>query len=44
MVPACNKVSSSSGVFFMATVTEHAGKIPMFLYFVLFITRILGDY
>ena len=31
MVPACNNVSSSSRVFFMAKVKEHAGKIPIFL-------------
>jgi hypothetical protein len=31
LVPDSNKVSSSSRVFFMATVTEHAGKIPIFL-------------
>jgi hypothetical protein len=31
MVPACNKVSSSSRGFFMAKVTAHAGKIPVYL-------------
>jgi hypothetical protein len=31
MVPACNKVSSSSRDFFMAKVKEHAGKISIFL-------------
>jgi hypothetical protein len=44
MVPSFNKVSSSSRGFFLANVTAHAGKIAVFLLFILFITRLLGDY
>jgi hypothetical protein len=34
IVPACNKAASSSRIFFMAKVTEHAGKSDMSRYFI----------
>jgi hypothetical protein len=44
MVPSCNTISSSSRGFAMAKVTAHAEQIPVFLKFILYITRLLGDY